>query len=97
MKILKYHLMTHVIDDIERLGSPQNVNGGPCESNFVPQKREAKRTQRRTDNILKQMAMRMHQNLILTHEKNRTCMNLDKNANQGEHNIPVGGSKFWIS
>ena len=96
MKVLKYHLMTHVIDDIKRLGSPQNVNGGPCESNFVPQKREAKRTQRRNENFLKQMGMRMHEKLVLAHAMNNNDQEEDKIEKQGEENVPVGGSKFDV-
>jgi hypothetical protein len=97
MKILKFHLMTHIIDDIKRLGAPQNVNGGPCESNFVPQKREAKRTQRRSETFIKQMAMRMHENLIFSHAMSRRQMDIYRNLKQGSENIPVGGRKFEIT
>ena len=95
-KILRYHLMTHVIDDIERLGSPRNVNGRPCESNFVPQKREAKRTQRRSDNFLKQMSMRMHEKLVFSHAISRNLMKGCQDQKQGEDNVPVGGSRFDV-
>ena len=96
MKILKYHLMVHVIDDIKRLGAPQNVNGGPCESNFIPQKREAKRTQKRSDTFTKQMAMRMHENLIFSHALNKKHNEDALNMKDGIDNNPVGGSKFEI-
>ena len=97
MKILKYHLMTHIIDDIERLGSPQNVNGGPCESNFVPQKKEAKRTQRRNENFLHQIAKRMHENLLFAHAAGKDTEKVLADAKQGGENVPIGGSKFDIS
>ena len=97
MKILKYHLMTHVIDDIERLGSPQNVNGGPCESNFVTQKKEAKRTQRRNDNFLPQMARRIHENLIFAHARSNEMDRTNTSTKLGVPNVPIGGSKFVIS
>ena len=45
MKLLKFHVLRHLIDDIERFGCPQNYNGGPCEANFKPQKHMAKLTQ----------------------------------------------------
>ena len=96
MKILKYHMMTHLVDDILRLGAPQNVNGGPCESNFIPQKREAKRTQRRADTFIGQIASRIHENLIFSHAvgENQSCED-DGDKKVGD-NIPVGGRRYWI-
>ena len=96
MRILKYHMMTHVVDDIIRLGLPQNVNGGPCESNFIPQKREAKRTQRRADTFLKQIASRIHENLVIAHAMEEDIFADDNITLKNTENIPVGGSRFII-
>ena len=97
MKILKYHMMVHIVDDIIRFGVPQNVNGGPCESNFIPQKRESKRTQRRAETFIKQMATRIHENLIFAHAIDDKHYEADEdNSKSGVDNIPVGGSKFIL-
>ena len=58
-------MLLHIIDDIKRLGSPQNTNGGPCESNFKPQKRESARTQRRAHIFHEQMATRIYEQQII--------------------------------
>ena len=65
MKLVKFHMLLHIIDDIKRLGSPQNTNGGPCESNFKPQKKESTRTQRRANIFHKQMATRIYEQQVI--------------------------------
>ena len=39
MKLVNFHMLLHIIDDIRGSGSPQNTNGGPCESNFYTTKK----------------------------------------------------------
>ena len=65
MKLVKFHMLLHIVDDIKRLGSPQNTNGGPCESNFKPQKKESIRTQRRSNIFHEQMATRIYEQQII--------------------------------
>ena len=58
-------MILHIVDDIKRLGSPQNTNGGPCESNFKPQKRESTRTQKRANIFQEQMAVRIYEQQVI--------------------------------
>ena len=91
MKLVKFHMLLHIIDDIERLGSPQNTNGAPCESNFKPQKKESVRTQRRAKLFHEQMAFRIHEQMVIsraTQEKK-----ISKNI---EEDRLISGSKFRI-
>ena len=48
MKLIKFHLFSHLIDDIRRYGSCRNWSGGPRESNFKSYKSLKKLTQQRT-------------------------------------------------
>ena len=92
MKLVKFHMLLHIIDDIERLGSPQNTNGAPCESNFKPQKRESVRTQRRYNLFHEQTALRIHDQMVLSRATQLKSAHLNS---QGDR--LVGGSKFVIN
>ena len=92
MKLVKFHMLLHIIDDIERLGCPQNTNGGPCESNFKPQKKESVRTQRRANLFHEQMANRIYEQLVISRANYEETV-------QYQTTIPnklVCGSKFRI-
>ena len=93
MKLVKFHMLLHIIDDIKRLGSPQNTNGGPCESNFKPQKKESIRTQRRANIFHEQIATRIYEQHIIRRSIG------DGRTNDMENIRPdklVSGSRFRI-
>ena len=91
MKLVKFHMLLHIIDDIDRLGSPQNTNGAPCESNFKPQKKESVRTQRRAKFFHEQIALRIHDQMVIS----RATQLKTKQINVQQDRL-VGGSKFII-
>ena len=91
MKLVKFHMLLHIVDDIERLGSPQNTNGAPCESNFKPQKKESVRTQRRAKVFHEQIAIRIHDQILISRASKKNTV---RRRMQG--NRLVSGSKFKI-
>ena len=91
MKLVKFHMLVHIIDDIKRLGSPQNTNGAPCEANFKPQKKESVRTQRRAQLFHEQMAMRIHDQLVVSRATEKEAV-----GSRVMENRLVCGSKFRI-
>lgn len=93
MKLVKFHMLLHIIDDIERLGSPQNTNGGPCESNFKPQKKESSRTQRRAHLFHEQMATRIHEQMVIA----RANVNITEEDTCQQKDRLISGSKFGIT
>ena len=76
-KIIKFHLLTHLTDDIKRNGVPQNVSTGPCESHHkILAKNPAKNTQRISnvfhEQVGKQYANNMLLNIYCRSQKSKT-------------------------
>ena len=92
MKLVKFHMLLHIVDDIERIGSPQNTNGGPCEANFKPQKKESGRTQRRAAIFHEQMAKRIYEQNVI----NRAICEEERSVESEMSDRLVTGSKFQI-
>ena len=92
MKLVKFHMLLHIVDDIERLGSPQNTNGGPCEANFKPQKKESIRTQRRARLFHEQMARRIYEQNVI----NRATLSDSSEKLNDDKNRLVSGARFKI-
>ena len=62
----KFHEQLHVPDDIERNGAPMNTHTGPTEHNHIEfVKNPARRTQRRQDELDKQIANRFAESYII--------------------------------
>ena len=91
MKLVKFHMLLHIVDDIERLGSPQNTNGGPCESNFKPQKKESTRTQRRANLFQEQMAVRIYEQQVIQRSLKE---NIETNVEKTRSDKLVSGARF---
>ena len=98
MKLLKLHLLLHLVDDIERFGSPQNFNGGPCEANFKPQKNMAQLTQRRHQNFNYQMGVRLSEYFAFNRAMNECNVNCNTSLDPTgvDMDRPMGGSRFII-
>ena len=99
MKLLKHHVLRHLIDDIERFGCPQNFNGGPCEANFKPHKHMAQLTQRRQNTFIEQIGHRLSESYCL----NRAMKECTDSSNYMytsstalELDREIGGSRFII-
>ena len=76
-KIIKFHLLTHLTDDIKRNGVPENVSTGPCESHHkILAKNPAKNTQRISnvfhEQVGKQYANNMLLNIYCRSQKSKT-------------------------
>ena len=98
MKVLKFHILSHMVDDIDRFGSPQNYNGGPCESNFKPQKKMAKCTQQRPESIQEQLATRVSDYFLMKHAMNQYNVSTINNCDVYREEIhrPNHGTNFVI-
>ena len=99
MKLLKYHVLRHLVDDIDRFGSPQNYNGGPCEANFKPQKQMAKLTQRHQNTFIEQMGHRLSESFCLNRAMNEfihSSQYINTSNTTSSFNREVGGSRFII-
>ena len=98
MKLLKFHVLRHLIDDIDRFGCPQNFDGGPCEANFKPQKHMAQLTQRRHHTFKYQMGNRLSEHYCFTRAINETgCQYMNMTVNSStQSGRKIGGSKFTI-
>lgn len=98
MKLLKFHVLRHLIDDIERFGCAQNFNGGPCEENFKPHKHMAQLTQRRQNTFIQQIGHRLAESYCfkraISEFGNSQYINLQKNTSKDSREI--GGSRFII-
>jgi hypothetical protein len=58
-KIIKFHGITHMVDDIIFLGGPSNVDTEPDEAEHKASKTEAVKTQKRKDKFDKQVSIRL--------------------------------------
>ena len=66
MKIIKFHLMLHVVDDIRRFGLPPNFSTGPSESRHKSHCKEPGRhTQRRAETFISQVQRRFNEQLAI--------------------------------
>lgn len=66
MKISKFHMPLHLVDDIKRFGSPQNVDSSVGEKNHITMaKQPAQNTQRRPDSFEFQTAQRYQENVSI--------------------------------
>jgi hypothetical protein len=66
MKISKFHLPIHLVDDIKRFGSPQNVDSSVGEKNDITMaKQPAQNTQRRPESFEYQTARRYQENVCI--------------------------------
>ena len=92
MKLVKFHMLLHIVDDIDRLGSPQNTNGGPCEANFKPQKKESVRTQRRARLFHEQMARRIYEQQVIS----RATLSYGREENIHVTDRLVSGARFSL-
>ena len=65
MKVLKFHLLTHLADDIMKFGVPSSYNSSVGESNHKGHKKRVKRTQRLSHNFEEQAAVRYVEHLAI--------------------------------
>ena len=91
LKLLKFHLLTHLADDIEKFGVPSSFNTCAGESNHKVHKKNVKRTQRQPQNFEEQAGLRYVENLAIAASlrnmpqfvksiiRNNTCSNADSN------------------
>ena len=67
MKIIKFHLMLHFVDDIRRFGSMRNYDSCIGERHHCTEVKDpAQQTQRRKNNFEKQTAFRYYENLLIS-------------------------------
>jgi hypothetical protein len=65
-KFIKFHLMKHLVDDIERIGVCPNSNSGPKESHHIEHcKKPAKYTQRVFKKFLQQLGTQYSHSVII--------------------------------
>ena len=65
LKLMKFHAVTHLADDIKSFGVPEVVNTSSNESHHKPTKAAAKVTQRQMKTFETQTALRLHEFLAL--------------------------------
>lgn len=66
LKIVKFHLMLHVVDDIRRFGVSANFSSGPSESRHKSHcKAPGKHTQRRRESFIEQVQSRYIEHLSI--------------------------------
>jgi hypothetical protein len=96
--ITKFHEMLHVVDDINRFGSPKNTDAGPCESNHkVLAKKPGRLSQKRHAVFDKQVAQRLADSYVIDYAYRRmfhTDPAANKTSNTTKH--VLGGTKFEI-
>lgn len=74
LKIVKFHIINHFVDDIIRFGSMNNFDSSIGERNHITEiKRPAKRTQRRKDKFEQQTADRQIENIGINIAYNEIC------------------------
>jgi len=66
MKLLKFHLMTHIPSDILKWGIPSAYNSATGESNHKMLKRRSKKTQRQVNLMEEQTGVRYVENLAIS-------------------------------
>jgi hypothetical protein len=80
MKIIKFHLPTHFVNDIQRFGTMKNFDTGIGESHHKTEaKRPAKNTQRRKINFEYQTAKRQIENIAINMAYCNSIIEDDKN------------------
>ena len=68
MKLIKFHLLLHVVDDIRRFGTPQNYSSGPSESRHkLHSKKPSKNTQKRLETFHQQVQIRHAERVAIEH------------------------------
>ena len=66
MKLIKFHKLLHIVDDILKFGSHLNFNGGPAEATHKSHKNLTKLTQQRANStFITQSAQRESDNYII--------------------------------
>ena len=87
MRIIKFHLMLHVVDDIRRFGLPSNFSTGPSESRHKSHcKQPGSHTQRRSETFVQQVQTRYNEQLAIEMAANDPqYLNFDW-RNQSEEN-----------
>ena len=85
--IVKFHLLLHIPDDIERYGSYQNVSTGRCESHHkTSAKKPAKNTQRISNIFHEQVGLQYANNLLLDlYGRQQKCKEQDKKKQYHEN------------
>jgi hypothetical protein len=66
MKLLKFHLLTHIASDILKWGIPSACNSATGESNHKMLKRRPKKTQRQLNLMEEQTGVRYVENLAIS-------------------------------
>ena len=94
-KLIKFHLLTHFTDDIQRNGVPENISTGPCESHHkIIAKNPAKNTQR-ISNVFHEQVGRQYANNLLLNIHGRTQK--IKQKEYVYHDIPkFSGQTFFF-
>ena len=65
LKLMKYHAIIHLTNDIKLYGVPKEVCTGPNESHHKPAKQAAKTTQRNESTFLEQVGTRLTEYLVI--------------------------------
>ena len=67
LKLMKFHAITHLSNDILLYGVPKEVDTAPNESHHKPSKQAAKNTQRNDSTFLYQVAKRLTEMLVIAY------------------------------
>ena len=65
LKIMKYHAIIHMADDMMNFGVPMNFDTGADEAGHKPNKTAAKLTQKNKDTFDEQVCMRLHEKMCI--------------------------------
>lgn len=107
LKIMKYHGISHMAQDIENFGVPMEYDTGSNESGHKPTKAAAKLTQKRPETFDEQLAERLVETFLLelaTEEllRGNKIWNYDLGYNQHKKKTPtvnepyLGGTQFGV-
>ena len=100
LKIIKFHLPLHLVEDILQFGAPENSNTGPSESNHKTKcKHPARNTQRRADTFDLQSSRGMCDGMVICRATRAIAMhNHPSHAAPSlwDHSHPVPGTKMMV-
>ena len=104
LKLLKFHLLTHLADDIEKFGVPSSFNTCAGESNHKGHKKNVKRTQRQPQNFEEQAGLRYVENLAIAaslrnmpqYGKRVQCENHSASGDTSQV-VSFGGNSYFMN
>ena len=95
-KFIKFHMMTHITENIRLLRVPKNVDTSTAEHNHIENaKKPIKHTQQEADCVKEQTAERYYENLVLEFAQRSIYKKMEFKVSNTQDR-QMSGSKFTI-